>query len=122
MVPASSTSVIVKLVMNQVSVPCAAPRLVPVKVPEQSKVVVSQVSLIEKPPTTRNGAIPVSVNVTSMLKVAEKLLPSDAAVAPVTEAEPLIVSPETSEHALNVIVADVPLTSSVTEPLTAHGS
>src|SRR5438309_62532 len=109
--------------MNQVSLPCWAPRLVPVKLLVQSWVEVLQVSPIEKLPTIRVGANPVSVNVMSMLKFAERLLPSDATETCVAEAEPLIVSPAMSEHALKVIVTDVrsALTSAVTEPLTAHG-
>src|SRR6266704_3764959 len=110
--------------MNQVSAPCWAPRLVPVKLSVQSPVEkLVQVSLIEKLPTIRVGANPVAVNVMSWLKFPEKWLPSDAAEIPVPETEPLIVSPATSEHALKVIVPDVPsaLMSDVTEPLTAHG-
>src|SRR5256885_8554965 len=109
--------------MNQVWLPCWAPRLVPVKLSVQSPVEkLVQVSSIEKLPTTRNGANPVSVNVMSWLKFPEKWLPSGATETPVAEAEPLIVSPATSEHASNVNVTDVPsaLTSDVIEPLTAH--
>src|ERR1041385_3764269 len=114
----------VKLVVKKVSLPCWAPRLVPVKLRVQAPVEkVVQVSLSEKLPTMRNGANPVTVNVTSWLKFPEKWLPSGAAEIPVAETEPLIVSPWTSEHALKVIVAEVPsaLMSAVTEPLTAHG-
>src|SRR6266581_1488218 len=109
--------------MNQVSLPCWAPRLVPVKLLVQSRVEVLQFSPIEKLPTIRAGANPVSVIVISILKFPEKWLPSDAAETPVAEAEPLIVSPAMSEQALKVMVPEVPsaLMSAVTEPLTAHG-
>src|SRR5436190_20322171 len=109
--------------MNQVSLPCWAPRLVAVKLSVQSWVEVLQYSTIEKSPTSRSGANPVSVNVISNLKFPEKWLPSDAAEIPVAETEPLIVSPAISEHALKVIVTDVPsaLTSAVNEPPKRHG-
>ena len=104
--------------MNQVSLPCWAPRLVPVKLSVQSWVEVLQFSTIEKSPTIRSGANPVSVNVISNLKFPERWLPSDAAKNPVAETEPLIVSPATSEHALKVIVPEVPsaLKSAVLKP------
>src|SRR5436190_980418 len=111
--------------MNQVSLPCWAPRLVPVKLLVQSRVEkLLQFSLIEKSPTIRSGANPVTVNVKSTLKFPEKWLPSDAAETPVAEAEPLSVSPAMSEQALKVNVPAVPsaLMSAVTEPLTAHGN
>ena len=105
----TNVSVIVKLVMNQVWLPCWAPRLVPLKLSVQSPVEkLVQVSSIEKLPTTRNGANPFAVNVRSTLKFPEKRLRSGATETPVAEAEPLIVSPATSEHALKVIVPDVP--------------
>src|SRR3989442_738455 len=109
--------------MNQVSLPCWAPRLVPVKSLVQSWVEVLQFSTIEKSPTIRSGANPVTVNVISTLKLPEKWLPSDVAETPVAEAEPLIVWPAMSEQGLKVIVPDVPsaLMSAVIEPLTAHG-
>src|SRR2546421_201911 len=104
--------------MNQVSLPCWAPRLVPVKLLVQSRVEVLQFSTIEKSPTIRSGANPVTVNVTSILKFPEKWLPSGAAETPVPETEPLIVSPAMSEQALKVIVPELPsgLNSAVTEP------
>src|SRR5438034_4435133 len=106
--------------MNQVSLPCWAPRLVPVKLLVQSFEVL-QVSSIEKSPTIRSGANPVTVNVTSILKFPRKRLPSKE--TPVAEAEPLSVSPAMSEQALKVMVPELPsaLMSAVTEPLTAHG-
>src|SRR5207302_4189505 len=109
--------------MNQVWLPCWVPRLVPVKLSVQSPVEkLVQVSSTEKLPTTRNGANPVAVSGMSWVKFPEKRLPSDAAEIPVADTEPLIVWPETSEHAMKVIVHEVrsALTSAVNEPPKRH--
>src|SRR5687767_4080376 len=115
MKPAPSTDVMEKLLMNHTSPPCAAPSLLPENVPVQFTPGDAQLSLIEYTPTIRSGEDPSNVNVMSTVKLAAKVV--EVSVIPVTVTDPLMTSPGKSEQLLNWIVPDVPLPSTVTDPL-----
>src|SRR5688572_9806503 len=104
-----------KLLMNHTSRPCAAPRLLPEKMPVQLTPGEAQVSLIEKLPTIRSGGDPLTVNVTSTPKDSEKVV--EVSEIPVTVTDLLMTSPGKSEQLLNWIVPEVLLPSTVTVPL-----